>query len=322
LTSRIAVQVTWIAAAAAAVLLSACGRVEGATHWEQIAHSQKEAPPRAAEPQVFPVPPAPFSEGVFPCSQCHEGGEAKPDDRPAIPHLAHLEKGLGCADCHIADEDDPNPKVPADREMCDVCHGDPDKLSEKAKAYFAAVTTADGGVAFPRRWKTRDVRQEHVKHGKAGVECTSCHGEPSNGPFAKPKPVTLMDRCISCHEEKGKPVTCETCHTDTTHKQHANIVLHHAEQQRGCLDCHDQDDRDRLKLANGTKIEFQESYRLCGQCHGTQYRDWREGLHGKRTGSWNGRREYRLCVHCHYPHAPKFPQMTPVAKPARPEEIR
>jgi len=28
-----------------------------------------------------------------------------------------------------------------------------------------------------------------------------------------------------------------------------------------------------------------ESYRLCGQCHGTQYRDWRSGIHGKRTAT-------------------------------------
>ena len=54
-----------------------------------------------------------------------------------------------------------------------------------------------------------------------------------------------------------------------------------------------------LRLANGTLVPFEESYRLCGQCHGDKYRDWRAGVHGRRVGSWNGEKQYLLCVHCH-----------------------
>ena len=61
-----------------------------------------------------------------------------------------------------------------------------------------------------------------------------------------------------------------------------------------------------LMLANGTPIGFEESYRLCGQCHGTIFRDWREGIHGRREGYWNGAKSYQLCAHCHNPHAPAF----------------
>ena len=32
-----------------------------------------------------------------------------------------------------------------------------------------------------------------------------------------------------------------------------------------------------------------------------QYRDWKAGVHGKRTGEWDGRKDYLLCVNCHNP---------------------
>ncbi len=307
--------------AAAALAAAGCGRVEGRTAWEEALHTQSVAPMKAPKDAVFPVPPPPFSPGIFPCSRCHEGGEPAKDELPAIPHKLHVGRGLECADCHAPDDAAAAPKIPS-REVCDTCHGDAAKLSKGASAYFAKVTKPDGTTEFPHRWATRDVSPNHERHAMAGVACAECHGEPSDTPFAKPKSIALMERCVACHERRQQRVTCDTCHRDTRDKQHANIVLHHAEEQRGCLDCHDAGDRDRLRLANGTRIAFEESFKLCGQCHGTQYRDWKVGLHGKRTGEWNGRREYRLCVSCHWPHEPRFAPMKPVAKPARPEEVR
>jgi hypothetical protein len=304
-----------------AIGVAACGRVEGRTHWQDAMHERPADPSKPRADEVYPVPPPPFTEGVFPCSRCHEGGAPSEDRKPAIPHALHVGRGLECADCHVDEEKGPDPRIPV-RDVCEPCHGDPAKLSAGAKAYFEKVTAANGTTEFPRRWTTRDADPKHAKHLAAGVACADCHGAPSDAPFAKPKPVTLMDRCLRCHEAKGAPAKCETCHVRTTEKAHAAIVLKHAQEQRGCLDCHDAQDRDHLRLANGTKIPFEESFKLCGQCHGTQYRDWKVGLHGKRTGSWNGRREYRLCVHCHYPHEPRFAPMDPVARPARPEEVR
>jgi hypothetical protein len=106
----------------------------------------------------------------------------------------------------------------------------------------------------------------------------------------------------------------ENCHRDletdpakrVLEEEHEDVKLHHAEQFRWCLDCHDSKDRDKLRLQSGEKIEFVDSYRLCGQCHGDKYRDWRRGIHGKRTGLWNGTKQYLLCAHCHNPHSPRF----------------
>lgn len=122
---------------------------------------------------------------------------------------------------------------------------------------------------------------------------------------------------------------CSDCHADmevnTNRRElayHEEIVLKHAEEQRWCLDCHNPADRDKLRLAGGRLIPFTESYELCGQCHGTHFRDWKAGVHGKRTGFWNGKKEYRLCVHCHNPHQPRFKPLEPLPPPVRPEDSK
>ncbi len=122
---------------------------------------------------------------------------------------------------------------------------------------------------------------------------------------------------------------CSECHADmepdTERREledmHDDIVLDHGPKDRWCFDCHNVDDRDRLRLANGTLIEFDESYRLCGQCHGTIFRDWRQGIHGRRRGYWNGPKSYLLCAHCHNPHAPTFRQIEPLPPPVRPDYL-
>jgi hypothetical protein len=95
-----------------------------------------------------------------------------------------------------------------------------------------------------------------------------------------------------------------------------------------------------LRLASGATVPFTESYRLCGQCHGDKFRDWRAGIHGKRVGSWDGAKTYLLCVSCHNPHSPGFKgvkelavdgkvtvaptleKLRPEPRPLRPEEMR
>ncbi len=120
---------------------------------------------------------------------------------------------------------------------------------------------------------------------------------------------------------------CSSCHADMpadrTRRElgfHTEIVLKHDEQHRWCLDCHNADDRDYLHLASGELVPFDESYRLCGQCHGEKYRDWRAGVHGRRSGDWNGHKTYLLCAHCHNPHQPRFAPIEPMPAPIPPEE--
>lgn len=141
---------------------------------------------------------------------------------------------------------------------------------------------------------------------------------------------------------------CMECHKDMKDKTRRELGFHdeqqsvfdHDSEHRWCLDCHDYEDRNVLRLASGATVPFTESYRLCGQCHGDKFRDWRSGIHGKRVGMWDGAKTYFLCVNCHNPHSPGFKgvkeivvdgkstvtptlqKIKPEPRPKRPEELR
>jgi hypothetical protein len=123
--------------------------------------------------------------------------------------------------------------------------------------------------------------------------------------------------CTDCHDPEI-PVNRTRRPMEMAHTE---IVLHHDEEHRWCLDCHSAESRDKLHLAGGTLVDFTESYRLCGQCHGDKYRDWREGVHGRRSGQWNGHKTYMLCVNCHSAHSPKFQPLKPMPPPVRPADL-
>jgi hypothetical protein len=91
------------------------------------------APPAAGEELIEAAPP-PFSEGIFPCSQCHEGA-ADPTRRTLGEHeaiqekLAHQGTRRWCLDCHdLANRDmlhlSGGELVPFTRSyaLCAQCH--------------------------------------------------------------------------------------------------------------------------------------------------------------------------------------------------------
>jgi hypothetical protein len=130
-----------------------------------------------------------------------------------------------------------------------------------------------------------------------------------------PPPLTEgVFPCSDCHDPEI-PVNTRRRKLSMAHQE---IELKHDEEHRWCLDCHDANDRDQLHLASGEKVPFEESYRLCGQCHGDKLRDWKVGVHGRRTGRWDGEKQYLLCVHCHNSHAPAFAPLKPMPPPPRP----
>jgi len=140
-------------------------------------------------------------------------------------------------------------------------------------------------------------------------------------PDAKPvllAPPPMDDEyfpCSDCHEDEPTNRTVRKLEDE-----HDTLELSHGD--RWCLDCHDADHRDDLHLTDGTLVPFDESWRLCTQCHGDKLAEWRAGVHGKRTGHWWGAKEYWNCVACHDPHTPRFAPLEPLPPPVRPEAIR
>ena len=166
----------------------------------------------------------------------------------------------------------------------------------------------------------------------AGFAAASLPSEPENGSQSGNALPAAAEDLVAVARPPFSPdvFPCSECHAqddevDRTRRVvdfHDTVHFEHDAEHRWCLDCHDAQNRDMLKLADGRLLPFTESYMLCAQCHGTKYRDWRAGEHGRRTGSWSGTKEYLLCVHCHDPHSPKFKEMTPLPPPIRQEALR
>ena len=165
---------------------------------------------------------------------------------------------------------------------------------------------------------------------------TSACGPAPEAGGTEQGPVTFLQNAEDPEEKLEVPpppfspgiYPCSACHgmmpTNPQRRQltafHTEIVLRHDEENRWCLDCHDAENRDQLHLASGAPVAFEESYRLCGQCHGEKHRDWRAGVHGRRSGEWNGHKTYLLCAHCHNPHEPRFSPLEPEPAPIPPGE--
>lgn len=124
----------------------------------------------------------------------------------------------------------------------------------------------------------------------------------------------------------GTAHACSECHKLFTPSpvenrvlmQHKEIVMNHGMNTR-CLNCHYGADRDKLVLHDGTLVNFDEAPRLCSQCHGTVYRDWQRGIHGKTMGSWDvttGNQHRLRCNECHDPHAPAYKPLVPLPGPS------
>lgn len=124
---------------------------------------------------------------------------------------------------------------------------------------------------------------------------------------------------------EGLPENCNACHQVFTSAHpagtrlsfHAEIHLNHGLNDR-CVNCHDSADRERLTLRDARTIPFSETPLLCAQCHGTTYRDWQRGTHGKTLGSWitGSPNQHRLtCNECHNPHSPRYEAYVPLPGP-------
>ncbi|MEN8165960.1 MAG: cytochrome C [Pseudomonadota bacterium] len=94
-----------------------------------------------------------------------------------------------------------------------------------------------------------------------------------------------------------------------------DVGLVHGQGRLWCLVCHDPDDRDHLRTVRGDKVDFNDAWRVCGQCHSNRQKDWYYGAHGKRVSTWDGEPTRYNCTHCHNPHRPPIIQRKPQPKP-------
>jgi hypothetical protein len=116
--------------------------------------------------------------------------------------------------------------------------------------------------------------------------------------------------CSNCH---SKPLAQLQLEQEAIGKKaHWDIELVHANTEvMNCKTCHKDAVSDQLVMLSGRNVSFDQSYKLCGQCHSTQIKDWIGGAHGKRLGGWKPPRLINTCVNCHNPHKPAFESRWP-----------
>lgn len=185
-------------------------------------------------------------------------------------------------------------------------------MSETRKRWLHVVLAGAGGMALAVAMLSTVVLAE-------GDESSA---EPEAAEPARPAAtVTVNQRaaglrnypCSQCHDkiELQKPTTPPRApHNLMTFKHMPGIEM--------CVQCHVRDDMDHLQLFTEEKISFDESDRICGQCHPEKHHDWTLGIHGKVVGSWQTTRVRYTCADCHAPHDPRYRHTKTLPPPAFP----
>lgn len=110
--------------------------------------------------------------------------------------------------------------------------------------------------------------------------------------------------CASCHEGL-EPNTGNPKEKGVFHEAKK---LKHGRNQH-CFNCHHRADPTDFADYDGARIKLADVQLLCAKCHGTTFRDWNAGAHGRRTGHWDKSRggpKQTVCIACHDPHWPVF----------------
>lgn len=116
--------------------------------------------------------------------------------------------------------------------------------------------------------------------------------------------------CTNCHTKPveqlalGRKPDEKKAHWDVT-------IIHGNADVMNCQTCHQKKNFNELVSLTGTPIQLNQSFKLCSQCHSTQFKDWVGGAHGKRLGGWAPPKVMNSCVNCHNPHKPAFESKWP-----------
>jgi len=149
----------------------------------------------------------------------------------------------------------------------------------------------------------------------ASIDRSALAVGPRRAAMQDPAGITVegaAQSCSGCHQIFKSNPTAESAANF-----HKNIQLRHGINNR-CVNCHDLNNRESLTLRDGSTVSFSQTPVLCSQCHGTVFRDWERGTHGKTLGSWQmgSPDQHRLtCNECHDPHSPRYESYVPLPGP-------
>ncbi len=168
----------------------------------------------------------------------------------------------------------------------------------------------------------------------SGLQCYACHDAKkppeirydANHRVVLPKEhldlIYGMRNCSECHTpDEGVKIEYNAdgvviipdAHRNLAHMAHGRYL-----RNEDCFNCHVSTQLDHLHTPEGLVVGLDQATQLCAGCHGTQYRDWESGAHGRRNGYWKssaGPTVRQECTSCHDPHAPAFTPLIPMPAP-------
>lgn len=193
---------SWLAAVAAG-----CGLIARPSEQEQAARLAQ--PSRWGTSSVF----TPAHRSVGDAFREHFDMRPEPEQPFPFSHQIHLEKQLVCTDCHETVERGPRASIPG-VNTCMICHS---QIATDRPLIQQMAQMQEKGLDFAWRrvydyQPSAHVRFEHAPHIRAGVNCSTCHGDQAQQTVARRMVDMNMGFCVNCHREKQASNDCLTCH--------------------------------------------------------------------------------------------------------------
>lgn len=139
------------------------------------------------------------------------GADASAVQPIAFPHVRHTENQIDCAFCHEYADRMASAGIPR-TELCGSCHSAMEASSPETRKLMEYVEK-DEPIPWVRLYQLPQYSYfPHKWHLRAGIECEQCHGDIGESTVAVRRVDLQMSWCISCHEKRGAPVDCVTCH--------------------------------------------------------------------------------------------------------------
>jgi hypothetical protein len=147
---------------------------------------------------------------------CSDELPPPPPQPIAFNHSVHIENEIDCTRCHEGVETQAQAGLPAMAE-CASCHR---RQATDHPAVQAFMEQYANGNGEPMVWRkvhvmpaSAMVHFKHSPHVRAGVECSTCHGDVAQMTVAQQVvDVANMGWCLDCHREQGASIDCLTCH--------------------------------------------------------------------------------------------------------------
>jgi hypothetical protein len=146
---------------------------------------------------------------------------AAPPQPIAFNHKQHIQAAkMSCNDCHEPRGNGSTLAMPQPAK-CMTCHTsiatdkpDIQRLAEAARN--------EDPIIWTRVYRVPSfVTFSHKTHTSAGSKCEECHGPVAERTTIALEKDTSMGTCIACHQAKGAPATCDTCHAIMSKNGHS-----------------------------------------------------------------------------------------------------